>query len=162
MDTLPDKRIIIFAGPNGAGKTTFAREILPNEANTLTFINADLLAAGLDPLQPERAAFRARRMMLQMIDACVNREENFAFETTLSGHGYARMIPRWQEQGYWVTLIFLRVPSPEVAIERVRQRVQEGGHDVPEDVIRRRFDASRHNLEHIYRDLVDEAIIYNV
>ena len=162
MDPLPDKRIIIFAGPNGAGKTTFAREILPNEANTLTFINADLLAAGLDPLQPDRAAFRAGRMMLEMIDACVQKGENFAFETTLSGRGYARMIPRWQEQGYWVTLIFLRVSSPEVAIERVRQRVQEGGHDVPEDVIRRRFDASRHNFEHIYRDLVDEAIIYNV
>jgi predicted ABC-type ATPase len=156
MDPLPEKRIIIIAGPNGAGKTTFARELLPNEANTPTFINADLIARGLDPFQPERAAFRAGRMMLEMIGACVARGENFAFETTLSGRGYARMIPRWQEQGYWVTLIFLRVSSPEVAIGRVRQRVQEGGHDVPEDVIRRRFYAGWQNFENIYRGLVDE------
>ena len=156
MNPLPEKRIIIIAGPNGAGKTTLARELLPNEANILTFINADLIAAGLDPLQPERAAFRAGRMMLEMINACVSRSENFAFETTLSGRGYARMIPRWQDQGYWVTLVYLRVSSPERAIARVQQRVQEGGHHVPEDVIRRRFHAGWYNFEHIYRDLVDE------
>lgn len=115
-----------------------------------------MIAAGLDPLQPERAAFRAGRMMLEMIDACVARDENFAFETTLSGRGYARMIPRWQEQGYWITLVYLRVSSPERAIARVQQRVQEGGHHVPEDVIRCRFHAGWHNFEHIYRDLVDE------
>ena len=90
MNPLPEKRIIIIAGPNGAGKTTLARELLLNEASTPTFINADLLAAGLNPLQPERAAVRAGRMMLEMIDACVQRGENFAFETTLSGRGYAR------------------------------------------------------------------------
>ena len=112
-DPLPEKRIIIIAGPNGAGKTTFALELLPNEANISTFINADLLAAGLDPLRPERAAFRAGRMMLEMIDACVQRGESFAFETTLSGRGYARMIPRWQELGYFVKLYYLPLPSPE-------------------------------------------------
>jgi len=162
MNPLPEKRIIIIAGPNGAGKTTLARELLPNEANVLTFINADLIAAGLNPLQPELAAFQAGRIMLEMIDACVSRGENFAFETTLSRRGYARMIPRWQEQGYWVTLVYLRVSSPEVVIARVQQRVQEGGHSVPEDVIRRRFYASQHNLEHIYRGLVNETIIYDV
>lgn len=153
---LPEKRIIIIAGPNGAGKTTLAREYLPNEANTLTFINADLIARGLDPFQPERAAFRAGRMMLEMIDACVQRGENFAFETTLSGRGYARMIPRWHEQGYWVKLYYLPLPSPEMAIERVRQRVVMGGHHVPDDIIRRRFHASWHNFQNIYQDLVDE------
>ena len=162
MATQPDKRIIIIAGPNGAGKTTLARELLPNEANISTFINADLLAAGLDPLQPERAAFQAGRMMLQMIDDCVRRGESFAFETTLSGRSYARMIPRWREDGYWVTLVYLRVSSPEVVISRVRQRVLEGGHDVPEDVIRRRFHASLYNFENIYRDLVDEWDIREV
>ena len=162
MDRLPDKRIIIIAGPNGAGKTTLARELLPNEANTPTFINADLIAAGLDPLQPERAAFRAGRMMLEMIDACVQGGESFAFETTLSGRSYARIVPRWQELGYWVTLIFLRVSSPEVTIERVRQRVIEGGHHVPEDVIRRRFHSGLENFQNLYRDLVNEAIIYDV
>ena len=156
MADQPDKRIIIIAGPNGAGKTTFATEFLPNEANISRFINADLIAAGLDPLQPERAAFQAGRLMLEMIDDCVRRGESFAFETTLSGRGYARMIPRWQEQGYRVSLIILRLPSPESAIERVRQRVEMGGHHVPDDIIRRRFHAGWHNFEHIYRDLVDE------
>ncbi len=156
MAPFPDKRIIIIAGPNGAGKTTLARELLPNEANTNNFINADLIAAGLDPLQPERAAFRAGRMMLEMIDACVKKGESFAFETTLSGRSYARMIPRWQELGYWVSLYYLPLPSPEIAIERVRQRVAMGGHHVPDDIIRRRFHASWHNFQSIYRDVVDQ------
>ena len=142
MTNNPAKRIITIAGPDGDGKTTLAMELLPNEAECPTFINADLLAAGLNPLQPERAAFRAGRMMLEMIDACVSRGENFAFETTLSGRGYARMIPRWQAQGYWVKLIFLRLSSPEVAIARVRQRVLEGGHHVPDDIISRHYHAS--------------------
>ena len=87
--------------------------------------------------------------MLEMIDACVDRGESFAFETTLSGRGYARMIPRWQAQGYWVTLIFLRLSSAEAAIARVSQKVQEGGHDIPEDVIRRRFHAGWENFGNV-------------
>ena len=162
MTELPDKRIIIIAGPNGAGKTTLARELLPNEANVLTFINADLIAAGLNPLRPEQAAFRAGRMMLEMIDACVRKGESFAFETTLSGRGYARMIPRWREQGYWVKLYYLPLPSPETAIERVRQRVAMGGHHVPDDIIRRRFHASWRNFQHLYQRLVDEWEIREV
>ena len=162
MIPLPDKRVIIIAGPNGAGKTTLARELLPNEASISTFINADLIAAGLDPLRPERAAFRAGRMMLEMIDACVQRGESFAFETTLSGRGYARMIPRWQELGYWVILYYLLLPSPEIAIERVRQRVSMGGHHLPDDIIRRRFDAGWHNFQHIYRNLVDYSEIRQI
>ena len=149
LDPLPEKRIIILAGPNGAGKTTLARELLPNEAGISRFINADLIAAGLDPLQPERAAFRAGRMMLEMIDDCVRRGESFAFETTLSGRGYARMIPRWQEQGYWVQLLFLRLPSPEAAIARVKQRVNMGGHNIPEEDIRRRFYAGWNNFQEL-------------
>ena len=156
MASHPDKRIIIIAGPNGAGKTTFATEYLPNEANCPTFINADLIATGLNPFQPEVAAFRAGRMMLEMIDACVARGESFAFETTLSGRGYARSIPRWQAQGYRVKLIFLRLRSPEAAIARVRHRVQEGGHHVPDDIIHRRYHAGWYNFQHIYRVLVDE------
>ena len=98
----PNQTILIIAGPNGAGKTTFAREFLLNEANCPTFVNADLIAAGLNPLQPEQEAMAAGRMMLNMIDDYVSRGRSFAFETTLSGRGYARMIPRWQEQGYRV------------------------------------------------------------
>ena len=156
MANQPGKRIIIIAGPNGAGKTTFAAEFLPNEANTPTFINADLIATGLNPFQPERAALQAGRMMLEMIDEYVNAGESFAFETTLSGRGYARMIPKWQELGYWVKLIFLRLGSPEEAIYRVWQRVQEGGHHVPDDIISRRFHSGWYNFQHIYRDLVDD------
>lgn len=162
MTTQPDKRILIIAGPNGAGKTTLARELLPNEANISTFINADLIASGLDPLFPERAAFRAGRMMLDMIDDCVRRGVSFAFETTLSGRGYARMIPQWQADGYWVTLIFLRLPSPEAAMARVSQRVSMGGHHIPEDDIRRRFYAGWRNLEDTYRALVNETVIGSI
>ncbi len=152
----PSKKILIIAGPNGAGKTTFAREFLVNEADCPTFVNADLLAAGLNPLQPERETFRAGRMMLEMIEDYVRRGASFAFETTLSGRGYARMIPRWQAEGYRVRLYFLRLPDPEIAVSRVRNRVIEGGHDIPEETIRRRFDAGWRNFELLYKDLVDE------
>ena len=156
-----EKRILIIAGPNGAGKTMFATEYLPNEANCPTFINADLIAAGLSPFRPHLAAVGAGRLMLNMMRDYVKRGESFAFETTLSGRGYARAIPRWQEQGYRVELFFLRLRTPEIAVARVKQRVLEGGHDVPETVIRRRFHAGWHNFQTIYRDLVDDWEIYD-
>ncbi len=155
------KTIIIIAGPNGAGKTTFAREFLPNEAGCPTFVNADLIAEGLNPLQPEQEAMAAGRMMLDMIRRYVNEGRSFAFETALSGRTYASMIPRWQEQGYRVRLYFLRLPTPEVAIARVRQRVSTGGHSVPDDVIRRRFNSGWNNFETVYQDLVDEWKLYD-
>ena len=155
------KKILIIAGPNGAGKTTFAREFLPDEAAYLTFINADLIAAGLNPFHPDAAAIQAGRLMLSMITDYVGRGDSFAFETTLSGRGYARLIPRWQAQGYRVTLFFLRLPTPETAISRVGRRVSEGGHHVPDDVVRRRFRAGLCNFDRIYRDLVDEWALYD-
>ena len=100
----PSKKIRILAGPNGAGKTTFATEFLVNEADSLAFVNADLIASGLNPFQPERSAVHAGRLMLNLIDTYVKRGESFAFETTLSGRNYARMIPHWQAQGYWIQL----------------------------------------------------------
>ena len=149
-------RILIVGGPNGAGKTSFAREFLPNEDRCPTFINADLIAAGLDPFQPDRAAVRAGRLMLDMIGGCVRRGESFTFEMTLSGRGPARMIPAWRQRGYRVALIFLRLSIPELAIARVGQRVLEGGHDIPEATIRRRFRAGSLNVETMYSGLVDE------
>ena len=157
----PQKTIIIIAGPNGAGKTTFAREFLPNEAGCPTFVNADLIAEGLNPLQPEREAVAAGRMMLEMIRRYVHEGRSFAFETTLSGRTYASMIQGWRGQGYHIRLYFLRLPTPEVAIARVRQRVSTGGHNVPDDVIRRRFEAGLKNFEAIYRDMVDEWKLYD-
>ena len=155
------KRILIIAGPNGAGKTTFAREFLPNEANVPTFINADLIAVGLNPFQPENEAMRAGRLMLQMIDERVRAGDSFAFETTLSGRSYAQSIPQWQAQGYRVELYYLRLPSPDVAVDRVGRRVREGGHHIPEDVIRRRFELGWHNFLFLYRDIVDTWELYD-
>ena len=155
------KRILIIAGPNGAGKTVFATEFLPNEANCPTFINADLIAAGLSPFRPEAAAVGAGRLMLKLMRDYVNRGESFAFETTLSGRGYVRSIRYWQERGYRVELFFLRLRTVEMAIERVKQWVLEGGHEVPERVIRRRFQAGRQNFQNIYRDLVDDWEMYD-
>jgi len=155
------KKIVIIAGPNGAGKTTFAREFLPREAGCPDFINVDLIAAGLSPFDPDRAALRAGRIMLEEIKQRVRAGESFAFETTLSGHNYARAIPRWQEAGYHVKLIFLSLPTADVAIARVAARVAQGGHNVPEEVIRRRFDAGLRNFTDIYRDMADSWILYD-
>lgn len=155
------KKILIIAGPNGAGKTTFAREFLPNEAGCLLFVNADLIAAGLSPFAPEAAALRAGRLMLEQIRTHVRQEHSFAFETTLSGLVYARHIPAWQALGYWVELFFLALPSADMAVERVAERVKQGGHHVPEPIVRRRFDAGRRNLDDTYCALVDAWAIYD-
>ena len=156
-----EKRILIIAGPNGAGKTTFARAFLPHEAACPVFVNADLIAAGIAPFHPEAAAVRAGRLMLQEIQRHVKAAETFAFETTLAGRGYARMIPQWRNAGYHVKMIFLSLKSPEHAIARVALRVKQGGHDIPEDVIRRRFDAGLANFRSVYAPLVDAWVLYD-
>lgn len=154
-------RILIIAGPNGAGKTTFAREFLPNEAHCPVFVNADLIAAGLAPFQPESAALLAGRLMLQQIDDHVGHQRSFAFETTLSGLAYARKIPRWRAAGYQVELHFLALDSADAAIERVAQRVRQGGHHIPEATIRRRFIAGSDNFARRYQQLVDYWFHYD-
>lgn len=159
MEAFP--RIIIIAGPNGAGKTTFAREFLPKEAQLPVFINADLIAAGLSPFKPEIAAIQAGRIMLTEITEKAAKRESFAFETTLSGHGYARHIPEWRKAGYRVELFFLSLDAPETAIARVKARVAQGGHDVPEATIRRRFASGINNFHHIYKPLVDVWMLYD-
>ena len=155
-----EKRIVIIAGPNGAGKTTFAREFLPNEANCPIFVNADLIAAGLSPFAPELAAFKAGRIMLETIAEHVKRGESFAFETTLSGLTYTQMIPAWRAAGYVVKLIFLSLPDVEIAVERVAARVTQGGHNIPEDVIRRRFTHGLKNFDQ-YKTLVNSWQLYD-
>lgn len=154
-------KIIIIAGPNGAGKTTFAREFLPQEAGCPVFINADLIAAGLSPFAPERAAIQAGRLTLQAIAQHVARRESFAFETTLSGKAYARQIPQWRQLGYRVELFFLSLPSAETAVQRVAERVRQGGHDIPEATIRRRFDAGKRLFAEVYQPLVDQWALYD-
>ena len=154
-------KIIIPAGPNGAGKTTFAREFLPNEAACQRFINVDLIAEGLSPFNPEIAAFKAGRLMVQEIATHVRRRESFAFETTLSGIRYARLIPQWKKKGFSVKLIFLKLPNAEMAIARVAARVAQGGHKVAAPVIRRRFVTGWQNFQEIYKPLVNAWILYD-
>jgi predicted ABC-type ATPase len=150
------RRIIIIAGPNGAGKTTFAREYLLKEANCPDFINVDLIAAGLSPFDPDRAAIQAGRIMLSEIERRVRKGDSFAFETTLSGRVYARLIPQWRRSGYRVRIKFLSLTSPAVAIERVATRVAQGGHNVSSAIVRRRFDAGLRNFKEVYMNLVDD------
>lgn len=154
--------ILILAGPNGAGKTTFAKRYLPRFAGTTEFLNADLIAVGLSPFSPERVAVKAGKLMLREIEERVQRKESFAFETTLSGTIWARRIPEWHRIGYVIHLVFLSLSSVEIAIERVRNRVAEGGHDIPEDVIRRRFVTGLENFETVYRPLVDRWWLYDL
>ena len=154
-------RIIIVAGPNGAGKTTFAREFLPREAECPVFVNADLIAAGLSPFAPERAAIQAGRLMLDAIAQYATKRASFAFETTLSGRGYARQIPQWRQTGYRVELIFLSLPSADMAVQRVAERVRQGGHDIPDATIRRRFEAGKRLFTTVYQPLVDQWVLYD-
>jgi predicted ABC-type ATPase len=155
------KKIVIIAGPNGAGKTTFAREFLPREADCPDFINVDLIASGLSPFEPGRVAMRAGRLMLAEIKRRVRDGNSFAFETTLSGRHYSRLIPRWRAAGYHVKLIFLDLPTADLAAARVAARVAQGGHDVPEPVIRRRFDRGLRNFQNVYRTLVNSWALYD-
>lgn len=157
----PQPRVLIIAGPNGAGKTTFAREFLPNEAGCPVFVNADLIAAGIAPFAPEAAAIPAARLMLQELARHFAARTSFAFETTLAGRGYLHLIDQWQAAGYRVKLIFLRLDSPEEAIARVAQRVCQGGHSIPEPVIRRRFAAGLHNFHQDYAPKVDAWMLYD-
>lgn len=155
------KKIVIVAGPNGAGKTTFAREFLPNEAGCPNFVNADLIAAGLSPFAPDRVAVMAGRLMLDTITGYVRAGESFAFETTLAGRGYARLIPEWKSRGFRIKLIFLKLATVDLAIERVASRVAQGGHAIPEPVIRRRFTNGWENFIILYRPLLDFWQVYD-
>lgn len=162
MADTPNKPIFIIAGPNGAGKTTFARRFLTNEfAGSIAFFNADEIAAELCPEAPETVAIRAGRMMLDEINSRVDAGTSFALETTLSGKAYARAIPKWRAAGYEVTLFFLSLPNPEGSIRRVAARVAHGGHHIPDEVIRRRFDIGLKNFYTLYRDLVDHWYHYD-
>ncbi len=136
----------IIAGPNGAGKTTFALQYLPQIAQCNRFINADLIAAGLSPLAPERELLAASRLFLKEIQTCIQQQENFAFETTLSGRSYLKLIRRLRTQGWRVELIYLALLSPEISRQRVAERVRHGGHNIPLADIQRRFPRSLTNL----------------
>ena len=134
------KNVYIIAGPNGSGKTTFARLFLPDYAKCPHFINADLIAQGLAPFEPRTAAMQSGKLVLQQIDEHVRRGVDFAFETTLAGKTYVRLLRELRAKGYNVHLFFLWIPSPELATARIKDRVTEGGHHVPPEDVRRRFE----------------------
>jgi predicted ABC-type ATPase len=155
--------IIMVAGPNGAGKTTFADDYLRTIRADLSFLNADEIARSLrvPGISSAHLDLQAGRKMLQRIDAFVAERKSFAFETTLASLAYAKKIPLWQEQGYAVVLFYLRLPSVDNSIQRVRKRVAAGGHDVPELVLRKRFDKSHTYFEKFYKPVVDEWRVYD-
>ena len=154
-------RCIVIAGPNGAGKTTFAREYLPKDARVVHFVNADLIASGLSPLRPELAALAGGRLFLAELDRLARARADFAFETTLSGLAYARRLKRWKGTGYRIEIVFLRLPSPQLALRRIAARVRQGGHNVPRSDVLRRFGRSWINFQRCYRPLADAWAVYD-
>lgn len=145
----------IIAGPNGAGKTTFALEYLPQVAQCSRFVNADLIAAGLSPLAPERELLAASRLFLREIDAAIIQREDFAFETTLAGRSYLKLVRRLRAEGWRIELIYLALPSMAMSKLRVAERVAHGGHNIPAADIERRFARSLANLLDLFSQEVD-------
>ncbi len=153
--------VYVIAGPNGAGKTTFANEFLPDFVNCREFLNADLIAAGLAPFAPETQNFRAGRLLSARIKELTQAKRDFGFETTLSGRSYVPMLKEMKKNGYRIVLFFLWLPSADLAVARVNNRVLQGGHNVPEPVIRRRFDSGIQNLFRLYMPRLDAWWFYD-
>ena len=153
--------LYIIAGCNGAGKTTASYTVLPEMLNCKEFVNADEIARGLSPFQPEKAAIDAGKIMLTRIQELIKSKVDFSFETTLSPRYFINLIKEAQEQGYFVTLIFFWLNSVDLAIQRVRMRVSEGGHDIPEDTIRRRYKKGVANFVSKYIPICDYWLVVN-
>lgn len=158
---MDDKKLYIIAGCNGAGKTTASFTILPEILDCKEFVNADEIAKGLSPFQPEKVSFEAGRIMLHRINELFLENESFAFETTLSTRSYKNKIVAAKENGYRVTLLFFWLQNIELAKERVKIRVSEGGHNIEPEVIERRYIKGIKNLFDIYLPIVDGALIFD-
>ncbi len=158
---MKNKAVYIIAGPNGSGKTTFAKSFLPDYVNCTNFVNADLIAQGLAPFEPRAAAIKAGKLVLQQIHEYAKRGVDFAFETTLSGKSYASLLAELKGKGYALHLFFLWIPSPELAIARIKDRVVEGGHNVPAKDVRRRFTRGIDNFFRLYEPLLDSWMLFD-
>lgn len=158
---MEEKNLYIIAWCNGAGKTTASFTILPEILDCKEFVNADEIAKGLSPFQPEKVAFEAGRIMLNRINELFEQEENFAFETTLASKTYKQKIINAKKSKYNTTLLFFWLKNSELAKERVKLRVQEGGHNIPQDVIERRYQNGINNLFEIYLPIVDQVLIFD-
>lgn len=157
------KNLYIIAGPNGAGKTTASMELLPEVLDCREFVNADKIAAGLNPLDPENQAIAvaAGKLMLMRVDQLLEGDQNFAIETTLATRSHVSLVKKAQQKGFHVVLVFFWLSSPEAAIRRVSQRVNEGGHNIPEDTIRRRYQKGIENFFNLFLPVVDDWLLYN-
>lgn len=153
--------LYIIAGCNGAGKTTASYSVLPDLLECREFVNADEIAKGLSPFNPESVAIEAGKLMLQRINLLLNQGKTFAIETTLATRSYASLVKRAQEKGYHVMLLFFWLPSPEMAVMRVAKRVSEGGHNIPAETIHRRYWLGLHNFFTIFSSIVDTWIFYH-
>ena len=153
--------LYVITGPNGAGKTTFAKEFLPHYAKCENFVNADLIAQGLSPFSPAAAGIKAGRLLLNQIHEFAERRADFAFETTLAGKTYVALLRRLKRQGYVIHLFFLWIPNVDLAIARIKNRVAEGGHDVPVTDVHRRFGRSVKNFLKVYRSLLDSWTLFD-
>ena len=151
----------IIAGPNGAGKTTFVREFLPKYVHCREFLNADLLAAGISPFDPDTAAVAAGRVFLARMKEMIRQGKDFGFETTLAGKTYLSILHDMKDRGYRLHLFYLWLPSVDMAIARVAERVKQGGHNILEDVIRRRFDVGSRNLLKSYLPMFDTWLLFD-
>lgn len=154
-------RLYIIAGCNGAGKTTASMSVLPEVLDCHEFVNADEIAKGLSPLNPEEVAIEAGKLMLQRIDSLLSRNVTFAIETTLASRSYKNLVERAKASGYQVVLLFFWLSSPEMAEMRVARRVESGGHNIPNDVIHRRYWLGLKNLFDIFIPIVDLWSLYD-
>lgn len=155
------KNVYIIGGPNGSGKTTFAKLFLPDYVKCPNFVNADLIAQGLAPFAPRSAAIKAGKLVLQQIRDFAYRGVDFAFETTLSGKSYVNLFSELKTKEYAIHLFFLWIPSPELAIARIKERVSEGGHNVPAEDVRRRFERGISNFFNLYEPLLDSWTLFD-
>ena len=155
------KNLYIISGCNGAGKTTASYTVLPEVLDCKEFVNADEIARGLSPFNPESVAIEAGRLMLQRIEDLLAKDETFAIETTLATKSYINLVRRAQAKGYTVRLLFFWLNSPELALQRIAERVSKGGHNIPEPIVRRRYVAGICNLFRIFMGEVDSWEIYD-
>lgn len=153
--------VYVIAGPNGAGKTTFAKKFLPKYANCKEFVNADLIAGGIAPFSPETAALSAGKILLNKIDDFSSKGKDFGFETTLSGRAYVRTLKELKSNGYEIHLFFLWIPTLEMALARIQDRVKRGGHNIPEPVVKRRFYKGICHLFGLYQPLLDSWTLFD-